>query len=61
MRGGDIAGEHTVLFALPGERLELVHRAHGREAYARGALQAARFAAAAKPGLHRMAEVLGLP
>lgn len=60
IRGGDIAGDLTVLFALPGERVELTHRAHGREIYARGALRAARFAAAAKPGLHSMAEVLGL-
>jgi 4-hydroxy-tetrahydrodipicolinate reductase len=60
VRGGDIAGDHTVLFALPGERLELTHRAHGRETFARGALLAARFAATARPGLHAMAEVLGL-
>ena len=60
VRGGDIAGDHTVLFALAGERLELTHRAHGRDALARGTLRAAKFAAAAEPGLYSMKDVLGL-
>jgi 4-hydroxy-tetrahydrodipicolinate reductase len=60
VRGGDIAGDHTVLFAMPGERLELTHRAHGRDAFARGALLAARFAAGAKPGVYGMGHVLGM-
>ena len=59
VRGGDIAGDHTVLFAMQGERLELTHRAHGREALARGALRAALFAANAKAGLYGMNDVLG--
>lgn len=61
VRGGDIAGDHTVLFALAGERLELTHRAHGREALARGALRAAKFSASAPHGLYTMNDVLGLP
>lgn len=60
VRGGDIAGDHTLLLALGGERLELTHRAHSREAFAKGALRAAKFAATAKPGLYTMAQVLGL-
>jgi len=60
VRGGDIAGDHTVLFAMQGERLELTHRAHGREAFAMGALLAARFAAGAKPGVYGMGHVLGM-
>jgi len=60
VRAGDVIGDHTVMIALPGERLELIHRAHGRDAFARGALRAARFAAKAGPGLYRMADVLGL-
>jgi len=57
-RAGDIVGEHTVIFAGPGERVELVHRAHSRNTFASGALRAARFAACAPPGLHTMADVL---
>lgn len=60
LRGGDVAGDHTLVLALGGERLELTHRAHSREAFARGALRAAKFAATAKPGRYRMAQVLGL-
>ena len=60
VRAGDVIGDHTVMIALPGERLELIHRAHGRDAFARGALRAAKFAAKAIPGLYRMADVLGL-
>ncbi len=57
-RAGDIVGEHTVIFAGPGERIELIHRAHSRTTFASGALRAARFAAAAKPGFYSMADVL---
>jgi 4-hydroxy-tetrahydrodipicolinate reductase len=60
LRGGDIAGEHTVVFAAAGERLELTHRAHTRDTFARGALRAIRFAGSARPGLYSMADVLGL-
>ena len=60
VRAGDIPGDHTVLFGMEGERLELIHRAHDRTPLARGALLAARFAAKAGPGLHSMAEVLGM-
>jgi 4-hydroxy-tetrahydrodipicolinate reductase len=60
VRAGDIAGDHTVLFALAGERVELTHRAHGRAAFARGAVRAAHFAAKAAPGLYGMEQVLGL-
>ena len=60
LRGGDIVGEHTVLFAGPGERIELTHRAHTRETFARGALRAARWVAEKKTGLFGMADVLGI-
>ncbi len=60
LRGGDVVGEHTVVFAALGERLELTHRAHTRDTFARGALRAARFVAGARPGLYSMADVLGL-
>ena len=60
LRSGDVVGEHTVSFGTLGERLELVHRAHNRDTYARGALRAARYVAARPPGLYSMADVLGL-
>lgn len=60
LRGGDVAGEHTVAFIGQGERIELTHRAHNRDNFARGALIAAEFAAGAKPGLYDMQDVLGL-
>jgi 4-hydroxy-tetrahydrodipicolinate reductase len=60
LRSGDVVGEHTVSFGTLGERLELVHRAHNRDTYARGALRAARFIASRPPGLYSMADVLGL-
>jgi 4-hydroxy-tetrahydrodipicolinate reductase len=60
LRSGDVAGEHTVSFGTLGERLELVHRAHNRDTYARGALRAARFIVGRPPGLYSMADVLGL-
>lgn len=60
VRGGDIVGEHTVLFAGNGERIELIHRAHSRETFARGALRAAKWVAGKKPGLYSMMDVLGI-
>ncbi len=57
-RAGDIVGEHTVIFAGPGERVELTHRAHSRNTFASGALRAAKFAAGAAPGFYTMADVL---
>ena len=60
LRSGDVVGEHTVSFGALGERLELTHRAHNRDNYARGALRAARFVAGAQPGLYSMHDVLGL-
>jgi len=58
VRGGDIVGDHTVILAHAGERLELTHRAHSRDTFARGALRAARFASEAAPGLYSMEDVL---
>lgn len=60
LRGGDVVGDHTVLFIGPGERIELTHRAHSRDTFAQGALRAARFAVNADPGLYDMQDVLGL-
>ncbi len=58
VRAGDIVGDHRVLFAGPGESIEVTHRAHSRETFAKGALRAARFAASARPGLYTMVDVL---
>jgi 4-hydroxy-tetrahydrodipicolinate reductase len=60
IRGGDIVGEHTVMFAGAGERLELTIRSSSRTPYAEGALRAARFIAGRKSGLFDMQDVLGL-
>jgi len=60
LRGGDVAGEHSVLFAGPAERIELTHRAGSRQIYARGVIRAARWIAAKPPGLYDMADVLAL-
>ena len=60
VRAGDVVGDHVVTFATMGERIELVHRAHSRETFARGALRAARFVADKPAGLYTMADVLGL-
>jgi len=60
LRGGDVVGEHTVTFAGPGERIELVHRAHNRNNFARGALMAARWIIDKKPGRYDMMDVLNL-
>jgi len=60
IRGGDAVGDHTVVFAGPGERLELTHRASSRETFAKGALRAARWVTDRPPGLYSMRDVLGL-
>jgi 4-hydroxy-tetrahydrodipicolinate reductase len=60
IRGGDIVGEHTVLFAGDGERLEITHRAHSRSNFAQGALRAAGFVAEAAPGWYDMQDLLGI-
>jgi 4-hydroxy-tetrahydrodipicolinate reductase len=60
MRAGDAIGDHTVLFATDGERLELSHRATNRDAFAAGALRAAVWVAGRTPGLYDMKDVLGL-
>ncbi|MCC7275786.1 MAG: 4-hydroxy-tetrahydrodipicolinate reductase [Alphaproteobacteria bacterium] len=60
LRGGDVVGDHTVVFAAGGERLELTHRASSREIYARGAVRAALWLAGRRPGLYGMKDVLGL-
>ena len=59
LRGGDVIGEHSVIFAADGERLELAVRSANRQTYARGAVLAARWAEGRAPGLYTMADVLG--
>ena len=60
LRGGTVVGEHSVIFAGPHERIELVHKAEDRMIFARGAVKAALWAKGRKPGLYSMADVLGL-
>ena len=60
VRGGDIVGDHTVLFAGTGERIEISHKSSSRAGYAQGSLRAVRFLATCGPGLYGMDEVLGL-
>lgn len=60
LRGGDVAGDHTVIFAGEGERIELTHKASSREVFARGAVKAALWAHGQPPGLYAMTDVLGL-
>ena len=60
LRGGDVVGEHTVIFAGLGERIELTHRASSRDTFARGAIKAARWVVDKVPGLYSMLDVLGL-
>jgi len=60
VRVGDVVGEHVVIFGNTGERIELVHRANTRDAFASGALRAAKFVAGKPPGLYGMADVLGI-
>lgn len=59
VRAGDIVGDHTVLFAGPGERLEIKHQAHSRSAFASGAVRAARWVVKVNPGVYSMSDVLG--
>jgi 4-hydroxy-tetrahydrodipicolinate reductase len=60
VRGGDVVGDHTVIFATNGERLELTHKASSRDTFAGGALRAAQWVAGKPPGLYDMQDVLGL-
>src|SRR5580765_2313570 len=60
LRGGDVVGDHTVIFAAAGERVELTHKASSRETFANGALRAADWVVKQKPGLYDMQDVLGL-
>jgi 4-hydroxy-tetrahydrodipicolinate reductase len=59
-RGGDIVGDHTVVFACPGERVELAHKATNRDIYATGAVRAALWASSKPPGFYTMKDVLGV-
>jgi 4-hydroxy-tetrahydrodipicolinate reductase len=61
LRGGDVVGEHTLILAGPGERVEMTHRAHTREIFAHGAIRAAHWIVGQKPGRYHMGDVLGLP
>lgn len=60
VRVGDNVGEHTVVFSTLGETMELVHRGHGRESYAIGAVAAAKFLVQKRAGMYTMADVLGI-
>jgi 4-hydroxy-tetrahydrodipicolinate reductase len=60
IRGGDVVGDHTVIFSDTGERIELTHKASSRETFANGALRAAQWVVKQKPGLYDMQDVLGL-
>ena len=60
IRGGDVVGDHTVIFANTGERVELTHKAASRDTFANGALRAALWIVKQKPGLYDMQDVLGL-
>lgn len=60
LRGGDVVGEHTVMFAALGERVELTHKASDRGIFARGAVRAAHWVVKQKPGVYDMQDVLGL-
>jgi 4-hydroxy-tetrahydrodipicolinate reductase len=60
IRGGDVVGDHLVIFAGDGERVELAHKASSRDTFAHGALRAAQWAVRQQPGLYDMQDVLGL-
>jgi 4-hydroxy-tetrahydrodipicolinate reductase len=60
IRGGDVVGDHTVIFANTGERVELTHKASSRDTFANGALRAAAWVVKQKPGIYDMQDVLGL-
>ncbi len=57
---GDVVGDHTVIYATQGERVELTHKASSRETFARGSIRAAKWVATRPPGLYDMQDVLGL-
>ena len=59
LRGGDVTGEHRIIFAGEGERFELVHRAHSRRTFARGTMKAIHFIHGLEPGLYTMDDLLG--
>ena len=61
LRGGDVVGDHTVMFATEGERIELTHKASSRDTFAGGAIRAAEWLSGKQPGRYGMHEVLGLP
>jgi len=61
VRGGDVVGDHTVIFAANGERVELTHKASSRDTFAHGALRAATWVVGRAPGIYDMQAVLGLP
>ncbi len=60
LRGGDVVGDHSVVFAADGERVELTHKASSRQVFSRGAVRAARWVHGRPPGLYSMVDVLGL-
>ncbi|MBF0308426.1 MAG: 4-hydroxy-tetrahydrodipicolinate reductase [Magnetococcales bacterium] len=60
IRGGDVVGDHTVLFAGEGERIELTHKASSRMSFAKGAVMAAKWVVGRPPGLYDMGHILGL-
>ena len=60
LRGGDVVGDHTVIFANDGERVELTHKASSRDTFANGALRAAQWVVGKSPGIYTMQDVLGL-
>ncbi|MDG1820644.1 MAG: dihydrodipicolinate reductase C-terminal domain-containing protein, partial [Methylophilaceae bacterium] len=59
LRGGDVVGDHTVVYAVTGERIEITHKASSRATFALGALRAAKFLSDKKSGLFDMRDVLG--
>jgi 4-hydroxy-tetrahydrodipicolinate reductase len=60
VRGGDVVGDHTVMFLGDGDRLEITHKASSRSTFAKGAVKAARWLVGQSPGLYSMADLLGL-
>jgi 4-hydroxy-tetrahydrodipicolinate reductase len=60
LRGGDVVGDHTIVYATGGERIELTHKASSRDTFSKGALRAAVFLDHAEKGTYSMKEVLGL-
>ena len=60
VRGGDVVGDHTVLFAADGERVEITHKASNRKTFANGAVRSAVWASQQEPGLYSMKDVLGI-